>query len=189
MRDQRCVYASWVFLRCAFVVIERPTRPPHPIRFLVQNHGIPQSCLDNVLAAAQTYFSLPMATKMKVQLLSSHRLCSSLLVLTRSWLLRSYTTRLSPISKDTVHPSIQTLIRLIMIKATFMKALKLDGKKFKSKRAMRRGKTMVQWQVPMYGPQTTIQDSEQLAWSISTSSPLTCNQVWFFSCFSPVTQR
>ncbi|KAH0832404.1 2OG-Fe(II) oxygenase [Lanmaoa asiatica] len=33
---------------------------------LVQNHGIPQSCLDSVLAAARTYFSLPMATKMKL---------------------------------------------------------------------------------------------------------------------------
>ncbi|KAI9462101.1 2OG-Fe(II) oxygenase [Boletus coccyginus] len=34
--------------------------------FYIQNHGIPQSCLDNVFTAAQTYFSLPMATKMKL---------------------------------------------------------------------------------------------------------------------------
>ncbi|KAN0088084.1 hypothetical protein V8E55_006705 [Tylopilus felleus] len=34
--------------------------------FYVRNHGIPQSCLDNVLAAIQTYFSLPMETKMKL---------------------------------------------------------------------------------------------------------------------------
>ncbi|KAF8121214.1 hypothetical protein EV363DRAFT_1406551 [Boletus edulis] len=34
----------------------------------LRNHGIPESCLDNVLAAAQTYFSLPMATRMGVRL-------------------------------------------------------------------------------------------------------------------------
>jgi len=34
--------------------------------FYIQNHGIPQSCLDNVLAATRIYFSLPMATKMKL---------------------------------------------------------------------------------------------------------------------------
>jgi len=34
--------------------------------FYIQNHGIPQPYLDKVFAAAQTYFSLPMATKMKL---------------------------------------------------------------------------------------------------------------------------
>ncbi|KAI9566271.1 hypothetical protein HD554DRAFT_2118959 [Boletus coccyginus] len=34
--------------------------------FYVQNHGIPQSSLDNVHTAMQTYFSLPMETKMKL---------------------------------------------------------------------------------------------------------------------------
>ncbi|KAF8837747.1 hypothetical protein BDN67DRAFT_1013642 [Paxillus ammoniavirescens] len=37
--------------------------------FYVQNHGIPQTCLDNVLAAMQTYFGFPMEAKMKVQYL------------------------------------------------------------------------------------------------------------------------
>ncbi|KIJ09305.1 hypothetical protein PAXINDRAFT_17604 [Paxillus involutus ATCC 200175] len=34
--------------------------------FYVQNHGIPQTCFDNVLAAMQTYFGLPMEAKMKL---------------------------------------------------------------------------------------------------------------------------
>ncbi|KAF9232317.1 2OG-Fe(II) oxygenase [Melanogaster broomeanus] len=34
--------------------------------FYIQNHGIPQECIDDVLTAMQTYFSLPMETKMKL---------------------------------------------------------------------------------------------------------------------------
>ena len=69
------MYASWIFLQCAFVVIEDQHARLIALS-LVQNHGISQSCLDNVLAAARVYFSLPMATKMKVWLLSYHRSCS-----------------------------------------------------------------------------------------------------------------
>ncbi|KAF9234877.1 2OG-Fe(II) oxygenase [Melanogaster broomeanus] len=34
--------------------------------FYIQNHSIPQTCFDNILTAMQTYFSLPVETKMKL---------------------------------------------------------------------------------------------------------------------------
>ncbi|KAF9230048.1 Non-hem dioxygenase N-terminal domain-containing protein [Melanogaster broomeanus] len=34
--------------------------------FYIQNHSIPQTCFDNIFTAMQTYFSLPVETKMKL---------------------------------------------------------------------------------------------------------------------------
>lgn len=78
------MYQSRVLLRCARLPLSPTTNPLlYRTPFLVRNHGIPQSCLDKVLTAVQTYFSLPMATKMKVRFLSCHRSRSRIPVL--SW--------------------------------------------------------------------------------------------------------
>ena len=66
------MYESRVLLQCALVVIENRLARRLIVHFAIQNHGVPQSCLDKVFTAMQTYFSLPMATKMKVYLLSYH---------------------------------------------------------------------------------------------------------------------